>query len=112
MVCSDRAVDNLPLRTPSTASTLHLSQRERSLESRAMERQGRFGSLETSWLVKNCFAAWRTLIHIKANFVLARDNEITIATNELDVIRELQIALAEKDELIVELEGTFQKSVR
>jgi len=102
-----------PLKVPASTRALPLSLRsEHSLEIRAMERQGRFGSLETSWLVKNCFATWRSLIHVKANFVLARDNEITIATNELDVIRELQIALAEKDELILDLEDKIQGTTR
>jgi len=98
----------------SPASSVPFAARERDLEIRAMERQGRFGSLEFSWLIKNCFAAWRTLIHVKANLVIQRDavSDFNMTLSELSVIKELQIALAEKDELILELEAQSEKLSR
>jgi hypothetical protein len=101
-----------PHKDPSDIDRIELC-RAPDLKSRALERQDRFGSLQTSWLVKNCFATWRSsIVHIKANYVVSRDNEITIATSELDVIKELQLALAEKDVLILELEDKLQNSTR
>jgi len=88
-----------------SAASAPLNERTRDLEALAMQRHRSFGSLETSWLIKNCFAVWRSLIRIKANFAIQRDEEtVAVVSTELEALRELQLALAGKDELILYLE--------
>eukprot|EP00929_Paragymnodinium_shiwhaense_P044289 TRINITY_DN22727_c0_g1_i1.p1 TRINITY_DN22727_c0_g1~~TRINITY_DN22727_c0_g1_i1.p1 ORF type:complete len:2115 (+),score=590.32 TRINITY_DN22727_c0_g1_i1:62-6406(+) len=87
------------------AVPLLLSGREYELESRAMFRRRQFGSLQTSWLVKNSFAAWRSVVHLQLA-ALVREREVLAReeASHLQRLRELQLQLAEKEQLILEWE--------
>ncbi|CAJ1408057.1 unnamed protein product [Effrenium voratum] len=69
------------------------------LELRAQQRQRNFGTLSSSWLVKNCFSAWRS--HVRVQLQAARAHQDQEA--QLRMVLELQALLSKKEEDIQHL---------
>jgi len=75
-----------------------LGARERDLETRAMVRKKSWGTLATSWLVKNCFAAWRSLMRVKITSIVQVDQPYV--NSEPCTCKEMKQLLADKNILI------------
>ncbi|CAK9008636.1 Protein BTN1 [Durusdinium trenchii] len=84
------------------------NRRSLDLETRAQQRQRNWGTLRSSWLVKNCFSSWRSFVaHQVAAARTQRQQELQIST-----LYELQTSLAKKEEeikrLLLEMERNEQ----
>jgi len=101
------------------AGTPPLGVQQRELGMRLMERQKSWGSLEQSWLVKNAFATWRSVLRHKVarngkmdgtlqNSIPSPQTEYTPSSldfkSDFDTFSELQRVIAAKDKLIRDLE--------
>lgn len=74
----------------SSAQSLRLSTRERKLEALALERQRNWGTLGNSWLVKNVFSSWRTLLVFKMSATPSQ-----VSQHEAHLLTKLQQSLDE-----------------
>eukprot|EP00929_Paragymnodinium_shiwhaense_P022356 TRINITY_DN14307_c0_g1_i6.p1 TRINITY_DN14307_c0_g1~~TRINITY_DN14307_c0_g1_i6.p1 ORF type:complete len:1561 (-),score=345.68 TRINITY_DN14307_c0_g1_i6:482-5164(-) len=93
-------------RTPSPISRLEVgsgmtrhADRETSLLPKALTRSRHFGSLQTSWLVKNCFAGWRSLLRLRVGVL-----EKQVHAGDSQEESELRMCIQLKLEKISELE--------
>lgn len=77
----------------------------------ALERNGRWGSLRASWLVKNVLEAWRFLV-VRRHASEERRVEIILdqpSDHELRSVREFEALIAEKNRIISQLEVKLAK---
>jgi len=76
------------------------------LQQRALYRGREWGSLESSWLARNCFGSWRSVTSSKAvkNSYLHHKEDQVVRAEQLMDISELKRLLAEKDDTIWRLE--------
>eukprot|EP00434_Breviolum_minutum_P022984 symbB.v1.2.020277.t1/scaffold1692.1/size111236/6 len=98
-------VQTTPL-TPLTPPPLMQSSKALELEARAQQRQRNWGTLSSSWLVKNCFSAWRSFVQAQVTAARAQMQQDL----QLSVVLELQASLAKKDEEIKRLLAEMRRN--
>lgn len=74
------------------------------LEARAQRRQRNWGTLSSSWLVKNCFSAWRSFVQAQLAAARAQMQQEL----QLSAVLELQTSLLKKEQEIKRLIAEMQ----